>query len=137
LDAIWQSKECLSLLEGSHEQEVYWTDFYTGIACKSKLDVYKCNTVIDLKTTRARTQLEFEKCCIAYEYDRQMAFYADSVAAQFIILIGISKTSNQLFYIKTDYRSEFITLGRAKYRYILTKIKQYNLFEQIWNMRRT
>src|SRR5687767_145647 len=33
---IRQSRECMSLLEGSKEKEVYWQDFYTGVECKSK-----------------------------------------------------------------------------------------------------
>lgn len=135
MEAVRQSKECLSLIAGSREQEVYWTDFYTKVACKSKLDIYKKGMVIDIKTTRARTQQEFEECIIKYEYDRQIAFYADSVSAGQVVLIGISKTASKLFYFKTHSNSEFITMGRAKYRYILLKIKQLNLFEQIWHMR--
>lgn len=132
---IRQSKECMSLLEGSKEQEVYWQDFYTGVECKSKLDIYKPNYVVDLKTTSARSEKEFRECILRYEYDRQMAFYADSVQAREITLIGISKTRDRLFIIHTDQRSELINIGRAKYRFILTKIKDLDLFDQIWKMR--
>jgi hypothetical protein len=133
---IRQNKECMSLLEGSKEQEVYWQDFYTGVECKSKLDIYKPNKVVDLKTTSARTEKEFRECILRYEYDRQMAFYADSVQARYITLIGISKTRDRLFIIHTDQRSELINMGRAKYRFILSKIKELNLFEKIWKMRK-
>jgi hypothetical protein len=132
---IRQSKECMSLLEGSKEQEVYWQDFYTGVECKSKLDIYKPNRVVDLKTTSARTEKEFRECILRYEYDRQMAFYADSVQAREITLIGISKTRDRLFIIHTSQRSELISFGRAKYRFILNKIQELNLFEKIWEMR--
>jgi hypothetical protein len=114
---------------------VYWTDFYTKVECKSKLDIYKKGMVIDIKTTRARTQQEFEQCIQNYEYDRQMAFYADSVGAVQIVLIGISKTANEIFLFRADSKSDFLTIGRAKYHYILLKIKQLNLFDQIWQSR--
>jgi hypothetical protein len=133
---IRQNSECMRLLEGSKEQEVYWQDFYTGVECKSKLDIYKPNQVVDLKTTSARTEKEFMECILRYEYDRQMAFYADSVQARNITLIGISKTRDRLFIIHTHQRSELIKLGRAKYRFILSKIKELNLFDQIWKMRK-
>jgi hypothetical protein len=133
---IRQNNECMSLLEGAKEQEVYWQDFYTGVECKSKLDIYKPNKVVDLKTTSARTEKEFRECILRYEYDRQMAFYADSVQARYITLIGISKTRDRLFIIHTDQRSELINMGRAKYRFILSKIKELNLFEKIWKMRK-
>lgn len=135
IETVQQSEECLHLIEGSREQEVYWTDFYTKVECKSKLDIYKKGMVIDIKTTRARTQQEFEQCIQNYEYDRQMAFYADSVGAEQIVLIGISKTTNAIFRFQAGNRSDFLTIGRAKYRYILLKIKQLNLFDQIWQRR--
>jgi hypothetical protein len=132
---IRQSSECMHLLEGSKEQEVYWQEFYTGVECKSKLDIYKPNQVVDLKTTSARTEKEFMECILRYEYDRQMAFYADSIQARDITLIGISKTCDRLFIIHTHQRSELINIGRAKYRFILSKIKELNLFDQIWKLR--
>jgi hypothetical protein len=135
IEVLRKERECLDLMEGSREQEVYWTDFYTKVECKSKLDIYKKDMVIDIKTTRARTQLEFEDCIKAYEYDRQMAFYADSVIAAQVVLIGVSKSTGNIFIFRQQSNSEFITVGRAKYRYILLKIKQLNLFEQIWHMR--
>jgi hypothetical protein len=49
------------------------------------------DTVVDLKTTNARTQAEFEGNALRFEYDRQLAFYADSVCARKMVLIGISK----------------------------------------------
>jgi hypothetical protein len=132
---IRQDPECMHLLEGSREQEVYWEDSYTGVACKGKLDVLGQNRVVDLKTTSARSEKEFRACILRYEYDRQMAFYADSVQASEITLIGVSKTRDRLFVVHTNHRSELITLGRAKYRFILTKIKELDLFEKIYQSR--
>ena len=126
---------CARLLEGKREHEVYWTEFYTGIACKSKLDVLGTDTVIDLKTTNARTQFEFEQNALRFEYDRQMAFYADSVCARKMMLIGISKKVQKVFVVETTANSSFAEWGRAKYRFILLKIGELNLFEQIWRLR--
>jgi hypothetical protein len=126
---------CARLLEGKREHEVYWTEYYTKVACKSKLDVLGTDTVIDLKTTNARTQAEFEGNALRFEYDRQLAFYADSVCARKMVLIGISKKVPKVFVLETSARSSFAEWGRAKYRFILLKIQQLNLFDQIWNLR--
>jgi hypothetical protein len=126
---------CMALLEGKREQEVYWTEFHTQVECKSKLDVLSTDTVVDLKTTSARSQGEFEQNVLRFEYDRQMAFYADSVCARRIVLIGISKRVNKIFLVETTAKSAFAECGRAKYRFILLKIQQHNLFEQIWTLR--
>jgi hypothetical protein len=133
--SLHQSPCCARLLEGKREHEVYWTEFYTGIACKSKLDVLGTDTVIDLKTTNARTQSEFEQNALRFEYDRQLAFYADSVCASRMVLIGISKKVQKVFVLETTARSRFAEWGRAKYRFILLKIGELNLFDQIWNLR--
>lgn len=126
---------CGRLLEGKREQEVYWTEFYSQVECKSKLDVLNRDTVIDLKTTNARCQSEFEQNALRFEYDRQLAFYADSVCASKMILVGISKKNGKVFYLETTARSSFAEMGRAKYRFILLKIKRLNLFESLWHMR--
>jgi hypothetical protein len=40
-----------------------------------------------------------------------------------------------VFVLETTARSSFAEWGRAKYRFILLKIGQLNLFDQIWNLR--
>jgi hypothetical protein len=135
IHSLHQYPCCARLLEGKREHEVYWTEYYTKIACKSKLDVLGTDTVIDLKTTNARTQAEFEQNALRFEYDRQLAFYADSVCARKMVLIGISKKVQKVFVLETTARSSFAEWGRAKYRFILLKIQQLNLFDQIWNLR--
>jgi len=120
------------------EWEVYWHDRRLGVPCKSKLDlVSKTKKVVaDLKTTYCTTLSAFEDSIKDFEYDRQLAFYADSVGANEIAIIGISKTvKNRVFTFKANNYDSFIEKGRAKYTHILEKIVEKNLFEKIYTSR--
>ena len=117
------------------EKVILWQEPNTSTDCKCKLDIVQGVLVADIKTTSARNLRSFTNCCKAYNYDRQMAFYADSVGAQRVCLIGVSKKSKRLFFVHKSVQGQFIQEGRKKYQYLLQKVKDLDLFEQIYYMR--
>ena len=98
------------------EEIVLWDCPVTGLPLKCKLDmVYKNSTIYDIKTTTCRTVEAFEKSAEKYGYDRQAAFYLDSVGAKNFVFVVLSKTKkNGIFIIPCT--KEFIEQGRKKYK---------------------
>jgi len=132
---------CQSALADSEKEKVIlWQEPTTGIACKCRLDMILTleeePAVIDFKTTSAASLAEFLLACQRYHYDRQMAFYADSIQAQQICLIGVSKQAQRLFFVQKYVQSNFIVQGRRKYRHLLERIQELDLFETIYYQRR-
>lgn len=121
------------------ERVVLFSDPDTNVACKARLDMVYTSPkrqnalVVDLKTTSARTQAQFLQSCYDYEYDRQAAFYLDSLryadqgewasTRRFrFVLIGVMKQSpNRLFVVDATSIPGFIDYGRKKYRFWLRK----------------
>ena len=67
---------CKAALQASEKEKVIlWQEPTTGIACKCKLDMIwhkeEETTVLDLKTTAARSLPAFLEACQQYNYDRQ------------------------------------------------------------------
>ena len=86
MQTIRQDAFCRRYLRLSErERIVLSTDPTTGIACKARLDMVYTSPkrqnalIIDIKTTSARTQAQFLDSCYTYDYDRQAAFYLDSL----------------------------------------------------------
>lgn len=140
MQTIRQDGFCRRYLRLSErERIVLSTDPTTGIACKARLDMVYTSPkrrnamVIDLKTTSARTQAQFLESCYTYDYDRQAAFYVDSLrhadgrewgtTKQFrFVFIGIMKQSPyRLFAVDATSIPGFIDYGRKKYRFWLRK----------------
>ncbi len=129
---------CQELLKYcEREKVILWREPYTGIDCKCKLDIVQSDLIADIKTTSARSLRGFTNCCKMYNYDRQMAFYADSVGAHRVCLIGVSKKAKRLFFVHKSIQGKFIQEGRRKYQYLLQKVKDMDLFEQIYYMRQS
>ncbi|WKN44902.1 PD-(D/E)XK nuclease-like domain-containing protein [Tunicatimonas pelagia] len=132
---------CQHLLEDSEKEKVVlWQEPTTRVACKCKLDLVvdrqdSTPLVVDFKTTSARNLPAFLNCCRMYHYDRQMAFYADSINAQRICLIGVSKKAKRLFFVQKCATSPFIVEGRRKYHHLLRKVKELDLYEAIYYAR--
>lgn len=121
------------------ERVVLFSDPETNIACKARLDMVYTSPkrrnvlAVDLKTTSARTQAQFLQSCYDYEYDRQAAFYLDSLryadqnewstTRQFrFVLIGVMKQSpHRLFVVDATSIPGFVDYGRKKYRFWLRK----------------
>lgn len=129
---------CQELLKYcEREKVILWQESNTGIDYKCKLDIVQKDLVADIKTTSARSLRSFTNSCKQYNYDRQMAFYADSVGAQRVCLIGVSKNARRLFFVHKSIQGKFIQEGRKKYQYLLQKVKDLDLFEQIYYMRQS
>jgi hypothetical protein len=124
------------------ERVVLFTDPTTGVACKSRLDMVYTSPkrrnalIIDVKTTSARTQAQFLESCYTYDYDRQAAFYVDSLrhaenadwatTRQFrFVFIGVMKQRpHRLFAVDATSIPNFIEYGRKKYRFWLRKWRE-------------
>ncbi|MBU1821575.1 MAG: PD-(D/E)XK nuclease-like domain-containing protein, partial [Bacteroidetes bacterium] len=83
--------------------------------------------VVDIKSTSCRTLEEFTKSCLKYDYDRQAAFYLDSLgmkgaAERRFAFVAIQKVKP--FHVwKIEYLgdSDFIEYGRRKYQALLSQ----------------
>lgn len=124
------------------ERAVLWTELTTGVACKARLDMVYTSPkrrnalIIDLKTTSARTQAQFLESCYTYDYDRQAAFYLDSLrhadgnewgsTHQFrFVFIGVMKQSpHRLFAVDATSIPGFMEYGQKKYRFWLRKWRE-------------
>ena len=133
---VMSNQYCKSILDDSEKEKVVlWEEPTTGIRCKCKLDVIRNTAIVDFKTTSARSLRAFVNCCKQYNYDRQMAFYADSVGAKQVCLIGVSKKAKRLFFVQKYTSSAFIAEGQRKYRFLLHKIKDLDMYEAIYYAR--
>lgn len=124
------------------ERTVLSTDPATGVACKARLDMVYTSPkrqkalIIDVKTTSARTQAQFLESCYTYDYDRQAAFYVDSLRnAEFgewtatrqfrFVFIGVMKQRpHRLFAVDATSIPNFVDYGRKKYRFWLRKWRE-------------
>ena len=124
---FWNTPKLKWLLRFSRKEEVVlWTCPVTGLPLKSKLDIIlKGRTVYDIKTTSASSIEQFTRSVLMYGYDRQAAFYLDSIGAKRFFFIALSKTKKDtVFVMEAD--SSFIESGRKKYRKLLSVWKQRN-----------
>lgn len=157
MQTIRQDTFCRRYLRLSErERIVLSTESTTGVACKARLDMVYTSPkrrnalVIDLKTTSARTQAQFLESCYTYDYDRQAAFYLDSLrqadnqewatTRQFrFVFIGVMKQRPyRLFAVDATSIPGFMDYGRKKYRFWLRKWReereQPELQASAWSM---
>jgi len=85
--------QVVALLENTAREVIYKGNF-DNVPVKGKMDAVKPNRmIIDLKTTSsAPTPYEFGKTFRNYNYDRQMAFYAELADVPEACIIAIQKT---------------------------------------------
>ena len=141
------ASELLFTGEGKNEEEFYWGP---GKEYKSKIDRYKKHKVaktikgitysptvdlIDLKTTSK--SLEFFKDSFEYyHYDRQMAFYVDSLedSGMFVDKVFIIAVETTGYYHVRVFEIDqnLIEEGRKKYKALLERIKWHQETQQ-WN----
>ncbi len=130
------------LRQSERERVVLFTDPATGVPCKTRLDMVHTSPkrrnalIIDVKMTSACTPAQFLESCYTYDYDRQAAFYLDSLrfsdsgewtdTKQFnVVFIGMMKQQpHRLFAIDTTSIPGFIDYGRKKYRFWLRKWRE-------------
>lgn len=141
MKTIRQDAFCRRYLRLSErERVVLSTDPATGVACKARLDMLYTSPkrrnalIIDLKTTSARTQAQFLESCYTYDYDRQAAFYVDSLRnadqshewantrhIRFVFIGVMKQRPHRLFAVDATSIPNFIDYGRKKYRFWLRK----------------
>ena len=96
---IRSNRHVMRLLDGAlMELSVQWKDDATGVLCKARLDAYneRIGTVIDIKTTIDASPQGFGRKLYAYGYNRQAAWYLDSLRAnnepaQHFVFIAVEK----------------------------------------------
>lgn len=114
---------CQSLLKGALlEQPHFKLDEETGIRTRCKADILRAGLLVDIKTTRVSSEAAFKRACSQYEYDRQMAFYANAFGCDQVLIVGISKTANKLFFQEYATGASFLIRGKKKYRFLLNKL---------------
>ena len=121
--AVRAHPSAAALLDGdvSVEDSVYWTDEETGIACRARPDLIRCDgIVVDLKTTQDASAGSFARDAAKYRYHVQAAFYLDGlrangVAVDSFAFVAVEKSSPFLVqcFVADD---DFVTAGRAAYR---------------------
>lgn len=108
------------------EHAQLFTDPLTDLACKARLDmVFRNQIVLDLKTTSAHSFADFVNQCHNLEYDRQAAFYLDSLggSGKEFIFVGVQKKEPyDIFWFKTS--PAFLNEGRKKYQFLLETWKE-------------
>ena len=107
------------------EMTQLWDDPATGLPLKSKLDiVFKSRLIIDIKSTSCRTFPEFMASCNTYDYDRQAAFYLDSIGAKKFVFVAVQKVKPyHVWTVEHHTSGTFIESGRRKYRRLLREWK--------------
>lgn len=136
------------LRQSERERVVLFTDPTMGVDCKARLDMVYTSPkrrnalIIDIKTTSARTQAQFLESCYTYDYDRQAAFYLDSLryadgfewasTRQFrFVFVGVMKQPpHRLFAVEATSIPGFVDYGRKKYRFWLRKWRESVNIEQ-------
>lgn len=113
---------------GFAEQPITWTDPETGIECRGRVDhVNGC--LSDLKTTRSVAQRLFARDVASYGYNAQLAYYADGLAANGIMLVEPpcliaveSEAPHDVVVLELD--SDALDAGRAIYRECLRVLSE-------------
>lgn len=128
-------KFCQWVLQFASKEQVHlFTEANTQLDCKTKLDLnYRNRLIIDLKTTIQPNCERFVKSCLDYDYDRQAAFYLDSVRASRFVFVGSAKKAPHGLYLFEPDRA-FIETGRKKYQALLRKWKEMDYVPSSWQV---
>ena len=120
-DAFFENPFCEFVHQRSTKEEIVLWDRF-GMPLKSKLDMIfgtDRSEVFDIKTTSASSEIAFKQTITEYNYDRQAAFYLDSIGAKMFTFIGLSKTrkTNPVFIVQAT--PKMIYNGRKEYEALL------------------
>lgn len=123
------------MIQGGYaEQLVTWTDARTGIECRGRIDhINGC--LSDLKTTRSIEPRAFAASAVRLGYHGQLAFYADGLAANGVMLSelpAIIAVENAPPHDVAVYQFELadIAAGRALYRRALDTLARCRRLDQ-------
>lgn len=101
-DSVMSMKRAAGMLSGDGEVEISiaWNDPRTGVRCKGRLDRHSPDlpggAIVDLKTTRSASRLDFERAIFSFGYHRQGAMYSDGarevgIEAKHYVIIAVEK----------------------------------------------
>ena len=89
--------------EGENEASIYGE--HEGVKTKARFDCIYNDTILDLKTTSARSEQEFLEHCISFKYDVQQVWYSRMFEKHFgykpkaFIFLAVTKSSPvNIFY---------------------------------------
>ena len=114
--------------DAATEVSLIWKHEGSGVECKSRFDFIDvgANVVLDLKTTRDASEIEFGKASARYDYHTRAAFYSDAYRQKFgeyptFILVAVEKVPP---YAVAVYRipAEAIDAGRRRYEGLLARL---------------
>lgn len=127
-DSFFENPFCEFVHQHSTKEEiVLWSKLETPL--KSKLDLIfgaDRSEVFDLKTTSASSESAFKQTIFEYNYDRQAAFYLDSIGAKTFTFIGLSKTRKKDPVFIVQATAKMIKDGRKQYEALLNYAKKNN-----------
>jgi len=119
------------LLQSGEAEQSYFAKDENGIIRKCRPDYYiqKSGILIDIKTTRDGMDYGFAKSIAEYRYDRQAAWYIDTLTllglpAKRFVFITVEKTSPYMVRVR-ELDAASIEKGRANYQQLL---KEYIAF---------
>ena len=115
--------------EGQAELTFFYDDPVTGLACRTRVDLWHPDALFDLKTTRHATVAEFARAGIALHYDLQAYMYclADAMfhgrdsARDFVFLAVQSSQPHPVHLLAAG--ETFMANGQAKYSRAIALLK--------------
>jgi len=110
---------CKGINQAVFVRDLTVSGFTASCRCKADIWCTGAKAGVDLKTTVASTQAQFEKMIEVLSYDRQSAFYADVMEVDKFLILGISKTARKIFPYLVRRGDECYMRGKEKYENLL------------------
>ncbi len=130
-DAVREHRTAREMLRGGCAEDVLtWTDEFSGLVCKGRLDYLRPDLVIDLKSSRDPSPSKFERDAANYGYAAQVAFYYDGARAA-KRMTGSNRPVIIAVRAKDDFdvacfrlSDEALDTGRTIYRTLLQRLAE-------------
>lgn len=127
---VWKA-----LLKQKHsfQEEGFGTYIVNGMTIKTKckLDVYvEGVAIIDLKTTKCKTDIEFKKAMDTLGYNGQGVWYLEHYPVHTFLCIGVSKTAPyEVFTYQFKRNSEVYLTVKAKIDKKVSKLPNLEMYQ--------
>jgi len=125
--AIQNNKLAKALLEGEKEHAYFWTDDFTQVECKCRIDCLKQLkdklVIVDLKTASSCRTDKWIKDAIKYGYDVQSSMYSEGIKAnygvtpEFVFVVQEKDPPYSINIFKTT--PEFTDYGYDRFRSLI------------------
>ena len=110
------------------EQSIYWTDLDTGVLCKCRPDILRCNLIGDLKTAQDGSPRSFQYAAFNYGYYIQAAMIQEALMEikdvqikDFLFLVIEKSAPFALSIYQLDEPS--LAQGRHEFKQLLIRYK--------------